>query len=70
MTHIGNKENPKRNAEGYLDLTAYEAIKNTDSDDVRFNKLLHTIFYLCDLAGFKIEERIILSDRKTGKVWR
>lgn len=60
----------RKNAEGYLDPTAYEAMKNIDKDDERFHKLLHTIFYLCELAGFQIEGRIILVDKKNGRVWR
>lgn len=63
---------PKRNAEGYLDLTAYEALKHIDEDDDihRFHVLLHNIFHLCEIAGFQIEGRIILKDKKTGHVWR
>ena len=34
----------RKNAEGYSDPTAYEAMKNLDRDDERFHKLLHTIF--------------------------
>ena len=52
----------RRNAEGYSDPTAYEAIKNLDADDERFHKLLNTIFTIC--------ERIVLKDLQTGKVWR
>lgn len=36
----------------------------------RFKKLLSTIFYICDLAGFHIEGRLEIRDKKTGKVWR
>jgi hypothetical protein len=59
----------KLNGSGCKDLTAYEAIRNVESED-RFNKLLKTIFNICDLAGFHVEERIVLKDKKTGKVWR
>lgn len=43
-----NKDD-KRNAEGYLDPTAYQAIKNVEkedqaNEDIRFHKLLDTIF--------------------------
>lgn len=31
----------RKNAEGYSDPTAYEAMKNLDRDDERFHKLLH-----------------------------
>lgn len=58
----------RKNLEGYPDPTAYEAIKNLDNE--RFHKLLHTIFDMCELAGFHLEERIVLRDEQTGKVWR
>lgn len=59
---MANTTNPRRNAEGYPDPTAYEALKNIDrEEDERFHRLLHTLFYLCELAGFEIEGRIILS---------
>lgn len=64
---------PRRNASGYMDLTAYHAIRNADrdaSDEERFKKLLATIFYICDLAGFHIEGRLEIRDKKTGKIWR
>ena len=59
----------RKNAEGYADPTAYEAIRN-DKDDERFHRLLHTIFYICELAGFQIEGRVVLVDKRNGKVWR
>lgn len=63
-------ENPRKNHEGYSDPTAYEAIKNTNADDDRFHKLLHSIFDICEKAGFGIEGRIVLVDKKSGRVWR
>lgn len=63
-------QNQRKNLEGYADPTAYEAIKNVEKEDERFHKLLHTIFYLCELAGFQVEGRIVLVDRRSGKVWR
>ncbi len=67
---IMNDKDLRKNGEGYSDPTAYEAIKNADKEDEKFNKLLHTIFYLCELAGFQIQGRIVLLDKRTGKVWR
>ena len=67
------KRDPRRNASGYMDLTAYKAIENVEREaeaEERFKKLLNTIFYICELAGFHIEGRITLKDKKTGKVWR
>ena len=60
----------KRDASGYYDPTAYEAIKKVDEEDEKFHKLLHTIFYICKLAGFEIEGRIVLTDIETGRTWR
>lgn len=62
--------NLRKNAEGYSDPTAYEAIRNTDTDDERFHKLLNTIFYICEMAGFQIEGRVVLKDTWSGKIWR
>ena len=67
------KKDPRRNASGYMDLTAFEAIKNVDREadaEKRYKKLLSTIFYICDLAGFHIEGRLEIRDKKTGEVWR
>jgi hypothetical protein len=73
------EEDPRRNSEGYLDLTAYEALRNiekceksipSEKDELRFRKLLHTIFYLCELAGFQIEGRVVLRDKRTGRLWK
>ena len=62
-----NKE--KFNASGCKDLTAYEAINNIDSEE-RFKRLLARIFRLCEFYGFHLEGRIVLRDKKTGKIWR
>lgn len=65
-----NERDLRKNAEGYSDPTAYQAMKNIDQEDERFHKLLHTLFYICEIAGFQIEDRIVLVDKKTGRVWR
>lgn len=65
-----NTTDPKKNSEGYSDPTPYKAIKNICKEEERLRKLIHAIRYICDLAGFDIEGRIILIDRKTGRVWR
>ena len=65
-----NDRDLRRNASGCPDPTAYQAIKNIDREDENFHKLLHTIFYICNAAGFEIEGRIVLIDKKTGRIWR
>jgi hypothetical protein len=53
-------------------MTAYEAIKKTDAEaeQERLGKVIKTIKNICELAGFSIEGRIVLKDKRTGKVWR
>lgn len=58
-------------------MTAYDAIKNIEreerqkqAEEDRLRKLVMTIFDVCDLAGFHVEGRIILKDKRTGKIWR
>lgn len=68
---MANYENPRKNAEGYSDPTAYEALRNIENkEDERFHKLLYAIFNICELAGFEIEGRIVLVDKRSGRVWR
>lgn len=58
-------------------VSAYKAMKRVEADErkygrdyERFYNLLNTIFYICNLAGFHVEGRIVLTDKKTGKVWK
>ena len=71
MSIRGDKNDPRFNDEGYPDYTAFKAIKNIDDKDYkRFKKLLCSIFTLCELSGFKIDSRIVIVDKKTGRVWK
>lgn len=63
----------KLNASGCKDMTAFKALENVTREEkerARLDKLLATIFYICDLAGFHVEGRITFKDKKTGKIWR
>ena len=60
----------KKNGSGYPDYTAYRAIKQVEMERDRFRKVLGCIFRICELAGFSVEERIVLKDIQTGKVWK
>lgn len=62
----------KRNGSGYVDPTAYTAISKAEHDreTERFHKLLKAIFDICELSGFQIEGRLVLKDKRSGKVWR
>lgn len=63
-----------KNHEGYADPTAYEAIKNVNKEELaesdRFYDFLDAIFYIAELADFQFEGRLVIKDKKTGKIWR
>lgn len=70
MTKKDKDKDIKRNASGYVDPTAYEAIKKVEEEEARFHKLLETIFSICNLSDFHIENRLVIKDKRTGKVWK
>lgn len=57
-----------KNGSGYPDPTASSVIKSSE-ETKRFYDLLNTIWYICDLAGFRLENRLVLVDKRTGKIW-
>lgn len=59
----------KKNGSGYNDPTAYKAIKHIEDREVTRNKVLHTIFHVCELAGFRVKNRIILQDKESGHTY-
>lgn len=65
---------PKRNPEGYMDPTAYQALSSVqaqqDENDLRCQKLIKTLKNLIDLADYDLLARIEIRDRKTGRVYR
>ena len=73
MYNIGDRNDPTRNGEGYKDLTAYKAIKRADGiqdpDKMRHSKIIGAILRICELADFQVECKIVLRDKRTGKLW-
>lgn len=61
-----------KNAEGYNDPTAGIAITYVEKDREaeRHRKLIGCLLRVCEMAGFRVEERIVVKDLRTGKVWR
>lgn len=59
----------KLNGHGANDPTAYAALNNISWEEQKFQKTLHTIFNIAALAGYQIEGRIVLIDKKTGRRW-
>lgn len=67
-------KNPKFNAEGYSDPTAYygtkEIIKQESEMDKQLHSLVHVIRDVTNLAGFEVVGRITFRHKKTGKEFR
>lgn len=66
--------NPRKNAEGYPDPTAYNGMKGIIAEETaierRLSALLKTLKYIIGLSGFQLVNRIELKDTKTGRVYR
>lgn len=69
----------RRNASGYPDPTAYEAIKNVEHDEElaaqmddaeRHRRFIGGILRFCELADYRLVEHIVVEDKRTGKIWR
>lgn len=56
----------------YNDPTANLAVGKvtTQEHKTAANKVIKAIFCLCDAAGFEVVERVVLRDKKTGKIWK
>lgn len=71
---VYNNKDLRRNGSGCPDPTAYEAIKRVDAEMAlefeRHHKLIGCILRICELSGFAVEERIVVKDLRTGKVWK
>lgn len=75
---MSKEEDILRNGSGYVDPTFYKAVKNKEKSETRYpdlelarlHKLLNLIFDLCELSDFHVEERIVLKDKRTGRIYR
>ena len=67
---MDKNNNPKRNSEGYADTTAYQAEQQISEEDRRMNQLIRTLKFIIDAAGYDLVERIVLRDRRTGRIYR
>lgn len=62
-----------KNAEGYVDPTAYAALKSVMQDEKTGGKvafLISVLKFIIRESGFDILNRIELRNRKTGRVYR
>lgn len=60
----------KVNGSGCIDNTAREAIKSVDKEQEQHDELLKHIFYIVNQAGFRVQGRIVLENKRSGRVWK
>lgn len=63
----------KRNRDGYIDPTAYAALKTILSDGNAEKKaayLISVLKFIIRESGFELENRIELRHKKTGRIFR
>lgn len=51
----------------YKDPTSDEALKNLSQEESRLDIVIKIIKLACKLGGFRIMQRIILVDKKSGR---
>lgn len=63
-----------RNAEGYSDPTAFQAIKaviaEEQDEQKQLNTLVFVLKYIIRLAGFELTSRMELRNTKSGRTYR
>lgn len=59
----------KTNFSGTSDPTTNLAIQEIESNE-RFKRLIHTIFKMCSIMGFKLHGRIEVEDLSSGKIYK
>lgn len=66
--------NPRKNAEGYPDQTAYygtkEIIREESEAERKNRSIIYTFRQIAELAGFEIIGRITLKEKKTGRLFK
>lgn len=65
---------PRRNNEGYKDMTAYAALNTVTKDEQvvqnKLSKLILCLKLMIELSGFELVGRIHLKHRKSGKEFK
>ncbi|HBF8833700.1 hypothetical protein QJL41_08665 [Clostridioides difficile] len=60
----------RHNKSGYLDSTAYKAIKNINNEEKKVNKTIKLMKEIAKISGFEVINRIELKNEKTGSEHR
>ena len=68
-----NNKIPSANNDLIKETKVVNKIPSANNDLIKetkvVNKIFHTIYNICDLAGYTVENRIVLKNRITGKEW-
>lgn len=70
---MNNPANPKCNAEGYNDPTAFythKIVREESETERRANELIKVLKFIIRSTGFELIERVKIRDVKTGKEFR
>lgn len=59
-----------KNSEGYSDKTASTAVRKADTEQEKFEEFLSIVFILAKRYGYSFGERLVVKDKRTGRVWR
>lgn len=54
----------------FYESDVWANMSDEEKEYARLQRLVRTIFYICDLAGFHVEERFVLRDKFSGRIWR
>lgn len=72
---FNSRNNPYYNDKGYADPTAYQGIEAAAVSEYRarfdaITALIHTVKYICGLAGFEVVGRITLRHKQSGDIYK
>lgn len=70
---MAGNDDLRKNAEGYVDPTAYAALKSIVDDEKTEKKAAYVVSILKFIireSGFELLNRIELKDRKSGRTFR
>ena len=72
---FNSRNNPFYNDKGYADPTAYQGIEAAAASEYRARfdaiaALIHTVKYICGLAGFEVVGRITLRHKQSGDIYK
>lgn len=75
MRALNSRNNPYYNDKGYADPTAYQGIEAAATSEYRSRfdtiaALIHTVKYICGLAGFEVVGRITLRHKQSGDIYK